>query len=329
MKKILLGSTALVAMALSGAAHANDVELGLGGYMRVGAAISEFSSGGVESEESFHVIRDGEIHFKGKGTLDNGITIEARVELEAFTTGDQIDENWVRISGSFGKILIGSNDDAAYNAGYVGMGPTAVPNFSFYDHTLQFVPTGAGDMFTLVGGSDAMGIHYYTPNISGFSAGVSYHPDSSSDGGADGQTTGADNDDQIIAVGASYSNSFGEFDFAVGGGYITDDNERDAYGVGVELGFSGFTLYGRYEELEVDEDDTTGYAVGLGYNTGPWSFLAGYGYQDEDGGAEVSKIHGGVGYSLGKGVTVGGAIEWGDNDVDDGVAGALMLGVSF
>ena len=268
MKKFLFGTTALAVAAMASASFAKDVELGLGGYMRAGVAFSDFAQGGVsgESDNIFHVIRDGEIHFRGKGTLDNGITITTRVELEAFTSsGDQIDENWVRVSSSFGSIMIGGNDDAAYNAGYVGFTGFGVPNFNPYDTTLQYVPVSAaaGSQFTLVGGSDRLAIHYYTPTIAGFSAGISYAPDTSSDGGADGQSTGGDNEDGELAIGASYRNSFGDFDFALGGGYFTgvEDNDRSEYGIGLEVGFSGFTLYGRYEEDT--EDDQTGYTAGV------------------------------------------------------------------
>ena len=84
---------------------------------------------------------DAEIHFNGSVTLDNGIKIRTRVELEgnslpdagiggnvsnggkaAGTAEDFIDENWMRISGSFGEIRLGSTDAAAQamTTGYLG-----------------------------------------------------------------------------------------------------------------------------------------------------------------------------------------------------------------
>ncbi|MEM6668778.1 MAG: porin [Pseudomonadota bacterium] len=379
MRKFLVGTTALVGMTIGGAASASDVELGLGGYMRVGMAFSDYveqagsdrnpnagEDPGTfgEADNSFHIIRDGEIHFKGSGTLDNGISIDARVELEAYThDSDQIDENWVRVRSSFGSILIGANDDAAYNTGYVGFTQLA-PNFAVMDGTLTFVPTTVNAQFSLVGGSDAQGIHYYTPNIAGFSAGISYHPQLSTDAGSDAQATGGNNDADIIAIGAQYANSFGDFDFAIGGGYVTLDGdaiseavtapagggalvttetrtdlELDSWGVGVEVGFAGFGIQGRYEELDSEEDgvdsaDVQAYQIGATYGTGPWTFGAGYGHwEDDETDAEDSTIKGGVTYSLGKGVTLGGVIEWGEADdgteEEDGVAGAILLGVSF
>ncbi|MEO0717516.1 MAG: porin, partial [Pseudomonadota bacterium] len=237
-------------------------------------------------------------------------------------------------------------------------------NFAVMDGTLTFVPTTVNAQFSLVGGSDAMGIHYYTPNIAGFSAGISYHPQLATDASSDAQATGGNNDADIIAIGAQYANSFGDFDFAIGGGYVTLDGdaiseavtapagggalittetrtdlESDAWGVGVEVGFAGFGIQGRYEELDAEEDgvdsaDVQAYQIGATYGTGPWTFGAGYGHwEDDETDAEDSTIKGGVTYSLGKGVTLGGVIEWGEADdgteEEDGVAGAILLGVSF
>lgn len=333
MKKLLLGTTALTLIGfMAGNASAAGLEGKVNGYMRAGMAVSEYASNGVQSDEDFHVIRDGEIHLKGVGTLDNGLTIEGRVEIEAFTSGDQIDENWVSVAGNFGKIMIGGNDDAAYNMGYVGMSTSFGGNHSWYDHTVQFLPTGVGAMFTLVGGSDQIGIHYYTPNVAGFQAGVSYHPDTSSDGAADGQTSGADNGDQFLAAGANYRNTFRGFDFGIGGGYTRNDDDDQQYGIGLEMGAAGFTAYGRYEVAEPDSgEEATGYAAGLSYSNGPWRFAGGYGHQEIDGvgGIEVEKVSTGVTYELGAGVTLAGGMEYGDNEDDDAFSGVVEMGVSF
>ena len=61
------------------------------------------------------IFSDGEIWFMGETTLDNGITFGANVQLESFgNTADVIDEDFAYISGSFGRINIGSENSAAY-----------------------------------------------------------------------------------------------------------------------------------------------------------------------------------------------------------------------
>ncbi|MCI4662622.1 MAG: porin [Neomegalonema sp.] len=335
MKKILLGSTILVATAFAGTAFAKDVKLGLGGYLRAGVGVSEYIGGSTtESDESFHVIREGEVHFKGKGTLDNGLTIEARIELEGHTTGDQIDENWMSIQSSFGKIMVGGNDDAAYNLA-VG-NQSVVPGMAAYDSTHNLTTASEGFMTTF---GDDIAVHYYTPNISGFQAGISYTPDISNDGGSDGFNDQADNGNQGISVGVSYSRDFGGFDLALSGGYINAETDAgldfDGFHGGAEVGFGvgagSLTFAGFYEQNEVGTTDSQGYTGSVKFSTGPWAALVGYGYQDRDGGDESTKIHGGIGYQLGAGVTAGLGIEYGENDLTDtdGIGGALLLGVSF
>ena len=76
---------------------------------------------------------DGEIHFKGETTLDNGITFGLnRFSLEAFgaaapaaALADVIDEDYAYIRGSFGNIRVSVLRTAAaylmhYAAPYVG-----------------------------------------------------------------------------------------------------------------------------------------------------------------------------------------------------------------
>ncbi len=47
---------------------------------------------------------NGEVWFRGETTLDNGLTIGARIELEAEDAPDQIDQSFVYWQGGFGKI---------------------------------------------------------------------------------------------------------------------------------------------------------------------------------------------------------------------------------
>src|SRR5215213_4226159 len=111
MKKILLGSTALVATGLLvGEAYAadNTVKLGFGGrYLgAAGYVISQDSDDALVDDSRDHVFKqDIEVHFRGEGVLDNGLTVGARIELEGQNQdGDQIDESFAFISGGFGEL---------------------------------------------------------------------------------------------------------------------------------------------------------------------------------------------------------------------------------
>ena len=56
--------------------------------------------------------QDVEIWFLPSITLDNGIKIGANIQLEGNTGGDQIDESFLFIKGSFGEVLLGPENAA-------------------------------------------------------------------------------------------------------------------------------------------------------------------------------------------------------------------------
>ena len=96
MKKILLGSTAIVAAGMiasvPSANAASKMKLSVGGYMEQWVGFTSGDYGAGQDYSGFSTVSDGEIHFKGKTKLDNGITVGVNVQLEAQQGGDQIDE---------------------------------------------------------------------------------------------------------------------------------------------------------------------------------------------------------------------------------------------
>ena len=140
MKKVLLATSAIVAAGFITTASAAEWSSSVNGYWFVGAAVSDSD----DNQDGFGVLRDGEIHFKASLKADNGLTFGSRVELESFTSGDQIDENYATIGGSFGTVMIGSNDDASYNS-HVGTIYAPGARIGYFDNVDNF--TGAGNGF--------------------------------------------------------------------------------------------------------------------------------------------------------------------------------------
>jgi outer membrane protein OmpU len=189
MKKVLYGTTALVAAGVLGAgsAAAEGISLGLGGYMN-----TYFSVAGIDEASSTTadynptgLFSDGEVHFKGEYKHDNGITFGVNVQLEAFgtaNTGDTIDEKYIEVKGDFGRVVAGSENSAAYIMHYAA--PTVgLPINSGW--VTVFIPQPAGMIGTFRGtlgstyldfGNDENVITYYTPRFSGFQLGVTYAP---------------------------------------------------------------------------------------------------------------------------------------------------------
>jgi predicted porin len=190
-KSGLLATTAIVGVGLTPhtAAAADGIKLGIGGFYN--AAFQAVFDDDGEGEPGNDRNTDGffqsaEIFFEGSTTLDNGLTVGARVELEGETASDQIDEAWVFFSGGFGEARIGSIDDALSYSCILPPGGTE--NFSAFSpdqwaaNTLISNPACVG--VDESDGGDAQKILYFTPSFAGFQLALSYTPN----GGAQDQT---------------------------------------------------------------------------------------------------------------------------------------------
>jgi hypothetical protein len=190
MKRPLMATTALVGInILSNGAHAEaPIRLAVGGFFREAYMVNfdddgEGELGNDRNTDGF--FNDAEIFFLGETTLDNGLSIGARVELEGETFGDQIDESWIYFSGGFGEVRIGSNDDALVGACILPPGGT--DNFSAFspDQWAANISPFAPDFPALTSNAvcigvddkeDAQKIVYMTPVFDGFQLRISYTP---------------------------------------------------------------------------------------------------------------------------------------------------------
>ncbi|WP_428547286.1 porin, partial [Reyranella sp.] len=151
MKKLLLGSTALVVggVMAAPAMAADPIKLGIGGYYTFYAAAGGISSiyafnGTQTSYKGFAFIQEGEIHFLGNTKLDNGTTVGLTVELEAWNpsagaTGatTQIDEAFLYAFGDWGRVELGSRDAATYRM-YYGT-PSALIGWGAIQHNHNWI----------------------------------------------------------------------------------------------------------------------------------------------------------------------------------------------
>ena len=318
MKKALIATTALVAAGFATTATAAEWSTNVTGYYFLGLGASDNSNA-----DGIGVLRDGEAHVRAKLVADNGITFQARIELEAFTSGDQIDENYGTISGSFGTILIGANDSAAYN-NHVGTIYAPGARIGYYDSFRLFGGAGTNGTFSDPGvANDDIAIHYTSPSLSGFKVHGSYHPDAATDGGNDSNNPVFENGDYWTA-GASYNGNFGDVGFGLSAGYTDDFGGTDTINIGANVSASGFTVAGTY-----NVDDPAGannkadtVAVGAQYSTGPWTI--GGGYRDHEGLGEQGAAW--VTYGLAPGVLFTAGVEYSDADA---AAGSDFGGLAY
>jgi predicted porin len=366
MKKLLLGTTALVAAGvLTGQAQAADpVSLSLGGYYRtaIGAIINDENSsangeGGAGRHDYYHE-QDVEVHFTGETTLDNGLTVGVNIQLEGQTqAGDQIDETWAYVSGSWGELRVGDEDNVAYNfayiAPYVGLfGPTT-PWFQFSNAgatlgNALFSSTNFEAFETFSG--DTTQLYYTTPDFNGFQLGVSYAPDGSQDGRSNPAGDGcfgcgpfsAGSQEDIWAVALGYSGEFNDVSIGFSAGYVDMNTETGAtdpevWGLGLNLGWGNWAFGGMYQDNDTD-NDTFDYAVwdiGVTYRVGAWGIGLGFSQSETaDGSGVKGDVNNvwvlGVDYSMGPGISVSGALSYNDFDNNtDTIFGPVPVGPDY
>ncbi|MEM6934191.1 MAG: porin [Pseudomonadota bacterium] len=358
MKKVLLSTSAVAMVGLyGGAASAAEWNVRVSGYMEQFLAyatsdvenISGEEFGGVDSKQ------DAEIRFLPSITLDNGIRIGADVQLEANTSGDTIDESFMFISGSFGRVQLGSENSAGYTMSlgapdvtFINVNSGSTTAFIPYSGTAGnansgTVTTGA-DVFRGTLGStflenvrnnDAQRFTYFTPRLAGVQVGFSYARDPNEDSNAQLDTNGIV--DNFIDVGANYVNSFGDIDVSVAGRYgiafNPDGDNPQVFGFGANVGFAGITVGGSFaEQNNAGNRDGQAYDAGISYETGPWgvsfTYFKGENVDNENptnfvtgNDEELAQYLIGVNYALAKGVSLGAFGLYVDFEEDTGDAG--------
>jgi hypothetical protein len=340
MKKILFASSALVAAGFAGAAQASEpIQLEVGGYMEQWAGVADQDVG--ESKNAFQ--SDTEVHFSGKTTLDNGIEVGATIELEGETSSDQIDEQYLFINGGFGQVKLGKDDSAADSLGITApsVGPVGVNDGDLTNWVDAYL------IDTVPSSGDQKRFTYFTPNMGGFQAGVSYADDS----GSNNNDTATDGDN-ILSAGVSYQGELEGVSFGVS---AVGENQAEGnwYGVGATVGFGNFVVGSSWGHIEDDyaqgensttAGDTDSYDVGVSYAMDAATVSLSYGYAEygnrTDGNTtttgEISTVDLGLAYTLGAGVTWKSSIFWFDDEADsaniadnDGYGAVTGLALSF
>jgi hypothetical protein len=261
MKKLLFGTTALVgAVAFTNAASAQSVNVGgaldltISGYSEFEIEYADedlgFIDGSTDDDgepdgdpREWFFNQDHEIRFLAVGVGDaTGITYGIDLQLEnAGGTDAGWDEAFIFFSGNFGRVQLGDEDGAlstltisAVNVqrGTAGLdgGYRAVPSAFLFDS------------------GEATKATYFTPNVAGFQAGVSYAIDADDRG-----TNGGENEvGDVFEFGANWQGTFADFDLGAFGGLTYADasgsggDSGTAWTIGGLVGFAGFDLGGAY-----------------------------------------------------------------------------------
>jgi hypothetical protein len=275
MRKVLLATTALVAMSVT-AAQAADVSIS--GY-------AEFTYDQPNNDENV-MASDGGIVIKATTTTDSGITFSAVQDSKfegnsgSFTAagttakpnkvGSGLNDSYVQASGDFGTIKMGASDTALDSQ-----------DSSFTGRSLSIQGAGevTGSKSTVLIGADSTAFNYTSPSINGL------------------QLVGSiDEANNRTDIGAKYE---------IGGvtlGYQTRSSATDSTLVGVGVTMAGVRLQAATVEHVTGGSKTKVSDVGFSYTTGAIT-LAGYTSKATGASADTNNEIG-VMYDVGGGASV-------------------------
>jgi outer membrane protein OmpU len=338
MKKLLIGSTALFAVAaLSNTAAAEPTTLKMSGQVDVAYSILDndtnvAATDGTDGDGIGFGNPATQIIFDWTGATEAGLQYGARLDyrFQSNTT----DEQYVFFGGNWGRLVFGGDDGVIDNN--VPGGESVLAGDYGWDgfHSAHTNAGTAGLVSTLdTGTDDAMKFSYYSPSFAGFSFGASYIPNPNS--GSNTTGSGVSNTRTLGAAGRSdgaqmegtlaYSGNFDAVGLSLGVGYAYQDlggsATDDATGLmaGGTISVAGFSLGVGYGD-NGDTNCATGAAcdaghwwnAGLAYSFGPGAASIGY-METEDGtdGADdtIEGIYLDVDYRLAEGLQVFGGLQ--------------------
>ena len=268
MRKLLLGTTALAAAATL-SANAALADVSISGYYEWKY---QSRSSTVAANDGTSMGVDSEIKFTLSNKTDSGLDIKMAVELQSDDTDTDIDESSLSIAGGFGRIVLGSDDNAADNYAIdaedvVGeeIQVTGTTTLALTDTDLE--TTGDANKFT-----------YHVPAMGGLKGGISY-----TDNGTDSST----GDQDSIEIGAQYTIDAGGAAITLGGAtrnteQVSGTIDKESSNVGVSITSGNITAkiaQATYEATNADEESN---GVGVKFKISDAMSLGAYTVKVED-----------------------------------------------
>jgi len=329
MKKSLLATTALAALgAVAVASPASaQFEFGVSGYMEQWFGYADNSDAEQANSDSFDQISDSEFNIDFRQTLDSGLVVGGQIQVEGQQGAtDHVDEQFIFLTGSFGRIEIGTDNDASYKM-HTGVASRGIGlDESDATNWIAGLATDLRRTATVTGvNDDENKISYYSPRINGFQVGASYIPeaDVNTQDPQDGQAEADGNRDNAFSVAVNYVNSFDAVSVRASLGYHDGGADKNVAGqetavsAGLQLGFGGFTAslaYGEHEDDNGAGTDVNNFGVGIAYSAGPAGVSIGYiRGEDSDSNEDQDTFELGASYAMGPGVRAVGSVYYGEH----------------
>ena len=335
MKKILMGTTAIIALATfsSQAAAAEKISLGLGGFQKAYAA--KVSRATAATYMKAAAWTNTEVYVTGKTTLDNGVSVSTRIEFEAdgsagghthrtdtaggatatatASGGDNAtDESSLTISSdAMGALVIGATTGAADKMAIKApaIGPIGYGDVSGLDGVYGLTANEIGSW----GDKSVKGV-YLSPNFSGVSVGISYTPGEGFGGESNGKHVKHTQSNDGFQAALKYSGEMSGAAVDVSLAHFNNNSGGvNTNAIGVNVGMNGITVGGSYNDYDskgtnVSSRDGSGYDLGVAYTSGAMSVAATYMKSEDDGATKGGKKDKDTMWSLGAGYDLGAGV---------------------
>jgi len=373
MNRYLLAGCAAAALALgAGAANAQakfEVKVGGDAYFEGGYVNEDRDEGArsVDFRNRFRVI------VTPTAKADNGLEYGGRIRMRANSGANNArtmdaDRGYIFAQGAFGQVQMGvtnSFNDATYVTA-----PQDYLQLGIYDGVTAWIGQTtdiAGGLAGLNGSilsqslvveNNATKIVYFSPRFAGLQVGASYTPrnddshasvnradlTSVTATGRGFSTTFED----LVEVGANYSNTFGGVSLKASAGYYWGNaagtttvgasvEDLNAWQVGAQVGYAGFSLGGSYTDFgesgqiqtaTSDNEKSRLWVVGAQYTAGPIVVGANYksgkdaGSLYTPGSRKIEVYEFGAGYTVAPGLTLQAQYDYFKADSDLSTAAA-------
>lgn len=344
MKKLLIGTTALVAAGLiaGDAAAADKIKAGISGYIDQYIGFSEndstYNNGQTDAPNlgGFDVQSDAEVVFAGSTKLDNGLTVGIEFEMEgdAGAKTMNVDQSFVTVSSAMmGTVTLGAHPSPVW---LKHNSAPAASKFGLELGDAQSWVTDPGltdQTYTnSIGAGTPYGVSYTSPSFSGVTVAATYYPENSSE--AQAGVEGVTADDHTVGAIIAYSGKFNDVTIGLDAGYTTMGSQdtttstnRDELAIGAKVGFGAFTVAGGWKDVDSSKiagttsTDGNVWSVGGMYTSGPLKLSLSWMHSELEGAVntaaddEVDQILLAAGYDLGGGVSLSLALN--DSSYDD------------
>ena len=268
MRKLLLNSTAIatVAALTSGVALAD-------------VSISAETAWSYNSRSSQITANDGttfgnvsEILFKFSNKTDSGLTIGYTVDLISDAGAATIDESSLSISGGFGTVILGQNDNAAEDFGI------GAKDILAEEQTPMNVSAAIGSNADIaVEDGDDNKIQYKLPAMGGLTIGASYRDS--------GESPTVATSTDTTAFGARYVMDAGGTAVTIGVATATTEaatTDKDAQNMGIMVVNGNITFALSQSEESSANDDINNMAVAVSYKMANGMTIGAYSFKSED-----------------------------------------------